>query len=158
MGGVARWRTATPVNITTLTKIFGGGLVQYLRPNLLPGVSLYLSDPGVPGGRHINAAAFVPNGGREGSLGRNALRGFGASQVDFTLGRKFKLAGRSELHLRADAYNVFNHPNFANPSAGLVATQTLGESLGTGGATGGLIPMYQLGGPRSIQLTLKLKF
>ena len=158
VGVVARWRTATPVNITTLTKIFGGGLVQYLRPNVLPGVPLYLNDPGVPGGRYINAAAFTPNGGREGSLGRNALRGFGASQFDFTLGRRFKLAGRFELQMRADAYNVFNHPNFANPSAGLAATQTLAESLGTGGATGGLIPMYQVGGPRSIQLTLKLKF
>ena len=119
--------------------------------------ALYLNDTSVPGGRHINAAAFTPNGGREGSLGRNALRGFGASQFDFTLGRRFKLAGRFEMQLRADAYNVFNHPNFANPSAGLVATQTLAESLGTGGATGGLIPMYQVGGPRSIQLTLKLK-
>jgi hypothetical protein len=34
------------------------------------------------------------------------------------------------------------------------ATQMLGSSLGTGG----LNPLYQLGGPRSAQLTLKLAF
>jgi hypothetical protein len=158
VGGVARWRTATPVNITTLTNILGGGLVQYMRPNLLTGVPVYVNDPRAPGGRYINPGAFADPGAREGSLGRNALRGFGASQFDFTLGRKFRLAGRFELHLRADAYNVFNHPNFTNPSASLDATQTLGESLGTGGVTGGLIPMYQVGGSRSIQLTVRLKF
>jgi hypothetical protein len=158
VGGVARWRTATPVNITTLTDILGGGLVQYMRPDLLTGIPVYIRDPLAPGGRYINPAAFADPGAREGSLGRNALRGFGASQFDFTLGRKFRLADRFELHLRADAYNVFNHPNFTNPSASLDATQTLGESLGTGGVTGGLIPVYQVGGPRSIQLTVRLKF
>jgi hypothetical protein len=158
VGGVARWRTATPVNITLFTDILGGGLVQYLRPDLVTGVPVYINEPRVPGGRYINPAAFADPGIRDGSLGRNALRGFSASQVDFALGRKFRLAGRFELNLRAEAFNVFNHPNFTNPSASLVATRTLGDSLGTGGATGGLIPIYQVGGPRSMQLTLKLKF
>ena len=38
------------------------------------------------------------------------------------------------------------------------ATQMLGASLGAGGQTGGLNPLYQIGGPRSAQLALKLMF
>jgi hypothetical protein len=41
---------------------------------------------------------------------------------------------------------------------GFVATQTLGQSLGAGGVVGGLIPMYQIGGARSVQIGLKLHF
>jgi hypothetical protein len=37
-------------------------------------------------------------------------------------------------------------------------TQTLANSLGSGGANGGFNPRYQIGGPRSIQLALKLQF
>ena len=36
------------------------------------------------------------------------------------------------------------------------ATQMLGSSLGTGGQTGCLNPLYQIGGARSAQLALKL--
>ena len=34
----------------------------------------------------------------------------------------------------------------------------LGRFLGAGGAVGGFNPLYQIGGPRSIQLSLKLEF
>jgi hypothetical protein len=38
------------------------------------------------------------------------------------------------------------------------STQMFGRSLGTGGINGGLSPIYQIGGPRSTQLALKLQF
>jgi len=41
---------------------------------------------------------------------------------------------------------------------GSSSIQTLASSLGSGGANGGLNPPYQIGGPRSIQLALKLQF
>lgn len=58
----------------------------------------------------------------------------------------------------------FNHPNFGPPANYMTsplfgqATQMLGASLGAGGQTGGLNPLYQIGGPRSAQLALKLMF
>ena len=61
-------------------------------------------------------------------------------------------------------FNIFNHPNFGPPISYLSspqfgqATQMLGSSLGAGGASGGLNPLYQIGGPRSVQLALKLQF
>jgi len=124
-----------------------------------------ISDPNVAGGREINPAAFtLPTGAVQGDLGRNALRGFGATQVDLTLRRQFKIHERLALQARADFFNIFNHPNFGSPINYLSSplfgqsTQMLGASLGSGGQNGGLNPLYQIGGPRSVQLALKLLF
>jgi hypothetical protein len=61
-------------------------------------------------------------------------------------------------------FNIFNHPNFGSPTGILTSalfgrsTQTLASFLGSGGSNGGFNPLYQIGGPRSIQLALKLVF
>ncbi len=71
---------------------------------------------------------------------------------------------RLSLQARADFFNIFNHPNFGPPTNYLSSplfgqsTQMLGASLGSGGQNGGLNPLYQIGGPRSAQLALKLLF
>lgn len=68
------------------------------------------------------------------------------------------------LRFRAEFFNILNHANFGNPNISLPSplfgrsTQTLANSLGSGGASGGFNPLYQVGGPRSIQLALKLQF
>jgi len=161
-------RTAPPVNVVTGQNPFGGyfsGATGVQRPNLVSGVPLWIADPNVAGGKRINRAAFItPTGQVQGNLGRNALRGFGATQVDLTLRRQFKLRERLSLQARADLFNLFNHPNFGPPTNYLTsplfgqATQMLGASLGSGGQNGGLNPLYQIGGPRSAQLALKLLF
>jgi hypothetical protein len=84
--------------------------------------------------------------------------------LDFSLRRQFKLTERYKLQFRADFFNLFNHPNFGDfdtlfdsPTFG-ESTQMLGQSLGTGGIEAGFSPLYQIGGPRSIQLALKVQF
>jgi hypothetical protein len=157
-------RSASPVTLIGPTFIVAG--TQFTaRPNLVPGVPLYLFGPQFPGGKAFNRAAFAnPPTGQQGNLGRNVLRGFGAWQNDFALRRQFQLTERFNLQFRAEFFNIFNHPNFGAPMNNLSsplfgqATQTFGQSLGSGGATGGLNPLYQIGGPRSIQLALKLAF
>ena len=161
-------RSAPPLNVVSGADPFfasaGFGPYSAQRPNLLPGVPLWISDPDVAGGKRIDPAAFsVPGGTVQGDLGRNALRGFGATQVDLTLRRQFRLREGISLQARAELFNVFNHPNFAQPINYLTspqfgqATQMLGASLGSGGQ-GGLSPLFQIGGPRSAQLALKLQF
>ncbi len=76
----------------------------------------------VPGGVSLlNAAAFsVPADGQEGNSGRNAFIGPGFANLDFSLSRTFtlpRLGEQRRLTLRADAFNVFNHPNLQNPEA-----------------------------------------
>ena len=161
-------RTAPPVNVVTGQNPFGGflsGASSVQRPDLVSGVPLWIADPNVAGGKRINRAAFItPTGPVQGNLGRNTMRGFGAAEVDLTLRRQFQLHERLSLQARADLFNIFNHPNFGPPvnymSSPLFgqATQMLGSSLGAGGQNGGLNPLYQIGGPRSAQLSLKLIF
>ena len=162
-------RSASPVNVVTGQDPFNTGFLSgaygVTRPNLVPGLSLYLNESNAPGGKVINAAAFtIPATSVQGDLGRNALRGFGATQLDLTLRRQFNLFDRHSLQVRGDLFNIFNHPNFGPPTNYLSSplfgqsTQMLAGSLGSGGQGGGLNPLYQIGGPRSIQLALKLQF
>ena len=144
---------------------FAAGTALSPRPNVNPGAPLELHETQYPGGKTLNKAAFTaPPVGQQGNFGRNVLRGFGASQADFGLQRQFPIAEKVRLRFRAEFFNIFNHPNFGNPNNNLTSplfgrsTQTLANSLGSGGANGGFNPLYQIGGPRSIQLVLKLEF
>jgi len=113
-----------------------------------------------PGGKGLNPAAFVAAPmGEQGSEGRNDIPGFGLTQVDFSVNRKFRISDRFNLQFRADAFNLLNHPNFTNPAgaigfgpANLLSAAMLNYGLG------GLNPLFQEGGPRSLQLSLKLSF
>jgi hypothetical protein len=162
LDGIFITRTATPVNIITGANPVGGNAVS--RPDLVTNVPLYLDDPAVPGGRRINRAAFTIPTGRQGTLGRNALRGFPLWQLDVALRRQFILTERVNLLFRAEVFNLFNHPNFGDPIAQLnqqqfgVSDRMFGRGLGAGGSSGGFNPLYQIGGPRSIQFALKLAF
>jgi len=158
-------RSATPVNLIAQSFSINGSVFVNVRPDIVPGVPFYVNDPMGAGGRRINAAAFAqPPAGQQGDLGRNALRGFGATQLDFTLRREFAFTERWKLQFSADFFNMFNHPNFANPDNMLIdplfgeSLSMLGQSLGSGGVNGGFNPLYQLGGPRSTQLVLRLIF
>jgi hypothetical protein len=155
------------------------GQTQNIRPDLISGVPLYLNDPALPGGMRFNPAAFsLPPAGRQGTLGRNVLRGFPLSQIDLSLRRQFNFTERWNLQFRADLFNIFNHPNFGDPEFvpgnDLLYTNVLpngtpvlnptfgisrfmfGRAIGRFG--GGFSPLYQVGGPRSVQLSLKLQF
>ena len=166
LDAIVRARTATPVNVVVRSDVIGEDLVVELqRPDLIPGMPVYLSDPTVAGGRRINRAAFsIPAQLRQGTLSYNDLRGFGMSQIDLALRRQFELGERIKLQFKAEVFNLLNHPNFGNPVNTLdsnlfgLSTQMLGRSLGNGGINGGLSPLYQIGGARSIQLAVRLQF
>jgi hypothetical protein len=163
-------RSAAPVNL--IGGFLSAGTNGFnVRPDLVAGKPLYLDDRAAPGGKRFNRAAFaVPapdadgNPTRQGTLGRNVLRGFPLYQLDLALRRQFDLTERLKLQLRAEAFNVFNRANFGDPVADLnsslfgQSTQTFGRGLGNGGVISGFNPLYQVGGPRSLQLSLKLSF
>ena len=178
-------RSAPPVNVVTGNNAFNllfSGPFSVQRPNVVPGIPLYLYGPQYPGGKAINGTPGAVPGGcpptgspstgpfcnpptdAQGDLGRNALRGFGAAQWDITLRRQFRFTERFSLQFRGDFFNILNHPNFGSPINYLTSpqfgrsTQMLNNYLGSGGQSGGLNPLYQIGGPRSIQLALKLQF
>jgi hypothetical protein len=65
----------------------------------------------------FNPSAFaLPPPGQFGNAGRNILRGPGFAQFDVALQKEFQLREGTKISLGAEAYNLFNHPNFAVPS------------------------------------------
>jgi hypothetical protein len=182
LDGIATARTGTPFNAGYTPA--DPGVVQGccgaldLRPDQVPGQPVYISDPNAPGGKELNPAAFtIPNSLVQGSAARNSIRGFPLVQIDLSIRRQFNLAERLHLLVRADAFNVINHPNFANPLSSIgtcaqgvtcppqygfgTSQSMLNQALG--GGAGGFYgsafgSLYQVGGPRSLQLSMKLQF
>jgi hypothetical protein len=144
-----------------------------LRPNYVPEQPFYIYGSLYPGGKRYNDAALTcPQLGVQGNFGRNVLRGFDAWQIDFALHRKFELSDRINLEFRAEAFNILNHPNFANPSdpndpASLPLAHTpdwgasqaiLANGLSPNSIPGELNPLFQIGGPRILQFALRLHY
>ncbi len=166
-------RTAFPFDVELVELTPFVEYATYRRADIVAGAPVWLSNSSAPGGKELNPAAFtVPPGTQQGDLGRNALRGFGFWQDDFSLHRSFHVTEGARLEFRAEAFNIFNHPSFANPSHGLaflsgelivpsgfgLSTQTLARGFNGGANVGGFNPLFQTGGPRSMQLALRFSF
>jgi hypothetical protein len=163
LDAIVRMRTAPPVLVVTGRDALGLGITSVSRPDVVPGQPLYLTGDGYPGGKIINRNAFdaaTPQAqGRQGTLGRNVLRGFGLQQLDLSARRRFRITETLGLDLRVDAFNLTNSPNFGNPT-GVMTSANFGRSTAilSTGVTGGQNPQFQIGGPRSLQLGLRLQF
>ena len=168
-------RTGFPVTLTgnaqfdpTTGQSYYGGL------NIDPGQPIYLYGANCasvlqglgdvpkgkqcPGGRALNPTAFAAVSSGLGDAPRNFVRGFGAWQADLAVRRDFPIHESLKLQFRAEAFNTFNHPSFGyiNPMFG---QKTFGQATGTVASTLGILsPLYQMGGPRSMQFALKIIF
>jgi hypothetical protein len=158
-------RSALPLDIQGDTVTDPSGILLTYHPNLVAGQPVYLNGSEYPGGRAVNFAAFsgaTDSAGNtvEGNLGRNALRGFDAIQADVAARRDFSLGERFKLQFRAEAFNVLNHPVYGSIYNILsYGPQLFGQAYTTqNNQLGGLNALYQVGGPRSLQLALKLHF
>jgi hypothetical protein len=145
-------------------------------PSTLPGLT-------VPSG---TAADCVPGTRHFGDEGRDSLHGPTFKQWDLAIYKNTSITERLTVQLRADFFNILNHPNFSNPFlptyisdpgingfalSGSVACMLppcptyTGPEVGKGGypltATGDVgigNPFLGGGGPRGIQLGLKFTF
>jgi hypothetical protein len=118
-----------------------------------------------------------------GDLGRDSLRGPSFKQFDFSVFKDTKLKEQLTMQLRVEVFNIFNHPNFANPflPLGIAPANNNGISNGSAGSCGGTAivplgvscgylpitttadvgpgnPFLGGGGPRGIQLAAKFSF
>jgi hypothetical protein len=165
---VARTGFPVQVNGPTITDPVSG-LSYDVRLNY-NGQNPYVHASGIPGGRQFNPAVFsVPTAaeGANGNSPRNFLRGFGEQEADLAIQRVFPIYEKIHLQFRAEAFNIANHPNFGaiSDSCGATAagavcnSPVMGQALDTlSSALGTLSSIYQQGGPRSLQLALKLQF
>jgi len=116
----------------------------------------------IPGTRHF------------GNLGRNSLKGPSFKEFNFDVFKDTRLSERVNLELRAEFFNIFNHPNFSNP----LLPNFIGDIGAPNPATGGYVfsgapayysltatgdvgignPFLGGGGPRGLQFAAILKF
>jgi hypothetical protein len=155
------------------------------RPNVVPGVNPILPN-WTPSTGYLNPLAFVqPAYGTFGDLGRDSIFGPGLANVDFSITKNTRLTERLNLQLRAEFFNIFNHPNFALPAhtiiPGYIDNGTPGNpqvvpnpaTHVNGDITQPLLPMGLItqtpdvaqtnpglggGGPRVVQLAAKFTF
>jgi hypothetical protein len=119
------------------------------RPNLAPGMTH--EDQTTEGSvnsrldNYLNRAAFVSSGTAFGNLGRNTVIGPDQRRLDVNVSKMTRLTGGQSLEFRVEAYNVTNTPSFRNPGRD-ISSATFGRITRT------------RGGPRVIQLGVKLRF
>jgi hypothetical protein len=178
LGGIFNVRTGHPINV-----YLAGDLSltdeRPQRPLKVPGV-----DPRQPKGRSRQAevlgwfnnnlalnssgipdpticappAAFCdPPVGKFGNVGRNSLYGPAFIVTNGSVGRVFTLPRKGKLEFKADAFNLFNQPNFSNPNSQLASSASAlgnyGKILSTVGTNGSVGT-----NGRRVQLSLILTF
>jgi hypothetical protein len=165
--GIVHARTGFPIVLQQQEEILAINIVNAYRPNWVYGQPLWISDANAPGGKTLNPAAFSIPGTyntKQGNLGRNVPSGFGMEQVDLSLKREFHFSEQRGIQVRLEVFNALNQANFADPIKFLdsplfgQSTSMLNTMLGTGSSGSGLAPILQIGGPRSVQLSVRLHF
>ena len=155
----------------------GEGTGSYV--DFVPGVSRTHSaspkyEPGIIGPLLFNPAAYnAPTGLTFGDSGRNSLFGPNVTNFDTGIFKRFSLGDRLHAEFRAEAFNVFNHPQFfsVNNSPGCFlpngnSTYNAGADACVNGSTDqGILPSSFLHPsfnnsyvPRVLQFALKLIF
>jgi hypothetical protein len=165
VSGIARVRSGFPLNLVTSEQALGLQFANAGRPDLVPGMPIWIDDPSVAGHRRLNPAAFtVLAVGQQGTLGRNALYGNGLAQLDVSLRRGFELPRGTSVEIALNIFNVLNHPAFADPVP-FLSNPLFGQStsmqnlmLGSGTPNTGLPPLFQAGGSRSAELSFRFSF
>jgi hypothetical protein len=165
VSGVVTAMSGLPVDIFDPS---GGSLYGLVgaRPSWVPGANRKTAMSNVPPGYYFNPSAFaqatvqpgqpIPSahdatasagdlGTDIGNVGRNVLRGPSQSNLDFSLGKRFRLTESKALEFHADFFNVFNHANRDNPVSD-ITTSDFGRVLAFSSS------------PRIVQLALKLSF
>jgi len=179
LNGVLAIASGQPFNVNYLFEgDFNGSGEFFGRPDLVgnPFAGTHTPD------QFLNLAAFkVPCtldmegnciGGTQhfGSLGRNALVGPHYRNFDFGVAKNNSLTERVKMQIRVDIFNLFNHPNFANPLWPNFGVDFLQNGFDANGQGIGFLPITTTpdvgtgnpflggGGSRNVQLGLRLSF
>ena len=111
-----------------------------------------------------NSVMIPPALGTFGTMGRNIFPDSGFRNFDFSVAKNWHLGEHFHAQFRAEFFSILNHPNFANPYGGQNGfgfNDPSAPGFGCGCATPDIAaanPAVGSGGPRSVQLGLKLAF
>ncbi len=122
LSGVYRLATGEPIAITAVNNSDGSPYVtifanKICNPNDFQRTRFH----------RFNASCFAqPANGQYGIGGRDSVRNPRLNIADASLSKAFKITEHHQLEFRAEAFNVFNHPNFG-ATGGLVGTPGIGQ-------------------------------
>ena len=111
-----------------------------------------------------NSIMIPPPLGQFGNMGRNIFPDRGFRNLDFSIAKNWHFGERLRAQFRAEFFNIFNHPNFANPYGGqngFGLNDPSVQPFGCGCATPDVAaanPVIGSGGSRAVQLGLKFIF
>jgi hypothetical protein len=128
--GIINWQTGRPFTVALLSEIDNSGTGRSIlgfgandRPNVVGNPNLSRRSAA----QWFNQSAFsFPARGTFGNAGRNILDGPGYSNVNASLIKNTALSERLNLQLRAEVFNLFNHPNFNLPD-NFLGSPTFGQ-------------------------------
>ncbi|MDQ2711570.1 MAG: TonB-dependent receptor [Acidobacteriota bacterium] len=148
-------RSGLPLNVSiarTAAVLPDGNTSSPQRPNVVAGQSVIPGNQSIT--NFINIAAFsTPASGTFGDAGRNLLRGPDQWQLDSALVKDIPLTERLQLSFRAEAFNIFNHPQYGLPNANFSNPASFGQITTEANATG-----IGTGTPRNLEFALRLQF
>ena len=171
---IVQYQTGNPVNMLSSSNSFNG-ITGIVRPSLIGPITVSKKQvAGLTNVTYIQSTSGVttcfestitpacsfetlettPTSGIYTGLGtihRNAVSGPGFADVDLSGEKDTKLAGRVTFILRADAFDILNHPNFGQPS-GNVQSSVFGQISATRFATS------DGGSSRQLQISAKFTF
>ena len=143
--GILTMQDGTPLNPVYFFSDFANSGTPN-RPDVVAGQSITLPRSQRSADHWFNTAAFTaPKPFTFGNAGRNIIPGPGNNIIDFALHRRFLLGEQRALMFRAEAFNLFNHPNYGIPLPFADFGPFFGKVVSTGE-------------PRRIQFALRFDF
>jgi hypothetical protein len=129
LNGILTVQAGQPFHMILEADDFDGAGTYFPKPDVIGPIHYNYRDPNqfldlssfavpctpVASGFDGTAGSCVPGTRHFGNLGRNSLVGPPFRQLDFSIFKNTNITERLKLELRFEAYNLFNHPNFANP-------------------------------------------
>jgi hypothetical protein len=144
IAAIVQSQSGNPVNVVTSNATLNG-VPNTVRPDLIAPIQIIGSVD-----QWFDPASFAAVN-RFGNLGRNVVTGPAFHNTDLSVSKALTIADRYRVQLRADAFDLFNHPNFG-PPGNIVGSPTFGKISRT------RLPTGEAGSSRQIQLVAKLSF
>ena len=194
VNGIVTVQSGAPFHMILESDDFDGSGTFFPKPDVIGPIHYNYSDPNnfldlssfalpcAPGPAGLtsgSASDCLPGSRHFGNLGRNSLLGPHYRQFDFSLYKNTSITERLKMELRFEAYNLFNHPNFASPlwpnflsDPTVTGVPPAGQTsiFGSNGHLQGALPLtvtgdvgigYPVlggGGQRSLQIAAKFTF
>jgi hypothetical protein len=105
-----------------------------------------------PNGKSV---ILPPAQGTFGTMARNALRGAAFGEWDFSASKRWTFGERAALQFRAEFFNFLNNRTFSGGTASITNPATFGLATSAPNQSN---PINGTGGPRQVQLGLKMTF